>query len=195
LPASLAAEEEAGGRGEQGEARRFGDQGGVVVAVEILNTNGTINTNATPVNVTADISTTLSNNNQTVTFAVIPGSALDRTGAGDHGIFTNGVYQLVLNGAYITDQATGTAELANGGAAPVTFANAVPGDGGSSSCFGVLFGDLAGSGQVTIADARAFTVDYTQDIENTTLDYYETGALTIADARQFSKVYGAIYSY
>jgi hypothetical protein len=48
---------------------------------------------------------------------------------------------------------------------------------------------------VAIADARTFTVDYTQDIENTTLDYYETGSLTIADARQFSKVYGLGYSY
>ena len=78
-----------------------------------LNANGTINTGLSPTDVSAGVSFAITGN--TVTFSVIPGGLLDRTGATDAGLFTNGVYQLVLHGSNVTDATTSSAQL-NGGA-------------------------------------------------------------------------------
>ena len=173
--------------------------GSFTIYQEALTTsNGitSVNTAAPPTDVTSDITATLSNNEQTVTFSVIPGSALDRSGSFDGGYFSNGIYQLVLNGSAITDRTTGTAQFDGGSSTPLTFANSVPGDNGTSNYFGILYGDLFGTGSLNSTDAREFTLAANSDTtDNGYLDYFGTGSLSSTDARQFTKDAGVIYSY
>jgi hypothetical protein len=78
----------------------------------------------------------------------------------------------------------------------VTFADAVTGDNGSSNYFGILYGDLYGTGSLNVSDARTFTLDNNNGTtDNGYLDYYGTGSLSVADARAFSKDNGVLYSY
>ena len=156
-----------------------------------------IDTTTSATNVTSDFTATLSNDDQTVTFTLIGGSAIDRTaGQTNVGYLTNGIYQLVLNGSAITDAATGTATFNSGGNTPVSFANAVPADSGSSSYFGVLYGDLYGTGSLNIQDARAYNLANTNGTTDSGyLDYYDTGSLNIQSARDFNRDYTVVYSY
>jgi hypothetical protein len=163
---------------------------------EVLNSNGSINTSATATNVTADISATLSNNNETVTFAVNPNSGIDRNG---FGFFTNGIYQLMLNGSAITDQATNSANFDNGGSMPVSFANSVAADNGTSSYFGVLFGDVNGDGTVNNSDARVFNNGYLtstgQSNYNISMDFNDDGTINNSDTRKENADYLVTYTY
>jgi len=84
---------------------------------EVLNANGTINTGASPVNVTADVTAVQSADARTLTLSVTPGGALDRSGADDAGFFANGIYQLVLNGSAITDTSS-TIDFHSGASSP-----------------------------------------------------------------------------
>jgi hypothetical protein len=171
---------------------------------EVLNSNGTINTAATPINVTPDV--TASQSGDVLTLSVTPGGPLDRTGGDDAGFFTNGIYQLVLDGTTITDAATasvdtggiGTAELNNGLLGPVTFASAETGTG-SSNYFHVLFGDLAGTGIVNLSDERTFARDYLsttgESTYNAALDYDGIGIINLASERKFAADYLSSFTY
>jgi hypothetical protein len=174
------------------------DSGAFTLYQEALSTaNGitTVNTGAAALNVSQYVTATLSNNNETVTFTVIPGSVLDRSGSFNAGFFTNGIYQLTLNGTAITDS-TGTQQFNGGASTPVSFANSVAGDNGGSDYLAILYGDLYGTGSLNVSDARTYTLaNNNGTTDNGYLDYYGTGSLSVSDARLFSKDNGIVYSY
>jgi uncharacterized delta-60 repeat protein len=165
---------------------------------EVLNPDGSIDTGATPTNVTSDITASLSPDGTVLTLSVTPGGPLDRTGSDDAGFFANGIYQLILNGSAITDS-TGTAEFNDGAATPVAFATNEPGDGGTSQYFHVLYGDLAGAGTVSLVDYRQFLSAYESSSGssnfNPALDYFGNGSISLQDYRAFLKDYETSYTY
>jgi hypothetical protein len=165
---------------------------------EVLNPDGSINSGATPTNVTSNVTASLSGGGTILTLSVTPGSALDRTSADDAGFFVNGIYQLILNGSAITDAATGLAQFDNGASTPVTFASNET-QSGTSQYFHVLFGDLLGTGFVNTADYRTFASDYLAQSGdanyNPALDYDGTGIINTVSFRQFARDYLVSYTY
>ena len=155
-----------------------------------------IDTTTSATNVTSDFTATLSNDNQTVTFTLIGGGAIDRTaGQTNVGYLTNGIYQLVLNGSGITDAATGTATFNSGGNAPVSFANARPRQLRDRP---VYFSVLCGDRRHGVAQHPGRWPDLANTNGTTDsgyLDYYDTGSLNIQSARDFNRDYTVDYSY
>jgi Calx-beta domain/Dockerin type I domain len=170
--------------------------GSFTLLQEVLNADGSINTSATPLDVTSGVSASLSSDKKTLTLSVIPGGSLDRTGASDAGFFANGIYQLKLNGSAVTDAATGTAPL-NGGAATIVSFN--KSDGSSSNYFHVLFGDFNGDGTVNSVDARQLSKDLLSSTGDTNydpaFDFNGDGTINTIDAKQFTKDLLQTYSY
>jgi hypothetical protein len=172
---------------------------------EVLNSDGSINTGAAPVNVSSGITetTTTVGGASVLTFSVTPGGSLDRTNT-DAGFFVNGIYQLQLDGTDITDAGTGltgivgTTELQGGLLAPVTFASNET-ESGTSQYFHVLFGDLTGTAFVNAVDYRTFARDYlsqTGDSNyNVYLDYDGTGIVNAISYRKFATDYLQSYTY
>ncbi len=114
-----------------------------------LNANGTVAGYTNNVSAGVTLSTT---DNTTWTFTATSAGSLDRNG---HGFFIDGVYELVLHGAAITDMATGMAALGTGDQ-NVSFANSEPGSTGTAPAFHVLFGDINGDGRNNNADLNPF---------------------------------------
>jgi hypothetical protein len=170
--------------------------GSYTLVQEVLNADGSINTGATPVNVTSGVSASLSGDGKTLTLSVIPGGILDRTGATSAGFFTNGIYQLTLNGSAVTDAATGTASLNGGSSTIVTFNKS---SGTSSNYFHVLFGDFNGDGTVNAVDARQLSKDLLSSVGSTNydpaFDFNGDGTINTIDAKQFTKDLLTTYTY
>ncbi len=164
---------------------------------EVLNPDGSIDTGASPNNVTDDVTGSLTNGAATLTIAVTPGGALDRTGSDDAGFFVNGIYQLVLNGAGIADS-TGSVKFDSGASTAAIFASNETGTG-TSPYFHVLFGDLTGSGTVNAGDLRTLGMDFASSVGdsnyNAALDYNGTGTINAISLRAFDEDYAVSYVY
>ena len=150
--------------------------------------SGAVNTAANPIDVTAGLSAASSNGGATWTFTVNSSGSLDRTASGTAvGDLVNGIYQLVLHGAAITDTATGTQMLNNGSDQPAQFYS--PEKGGSPNDFHCLFGDMNGDGTVNLTDYRAFAGTYLQSTGNAKFlaaaDYDGSGSINLTDYRKF----------
>ena len=109
----------------------------------------------------------------------------------------NGIYQLVLHGANITDAATGTAQY-NGGADQIVQFNSVEA-GGLSNYFHVLYGDINGDGTVDSSDYRAFKTAFLTSAGdanwNAALDVNQDGSIDSLDYRAFKNDFLLSYSY
>jgi hypothetical protein len=164
---------------------------------QVLNADGSIDTGAAPVNVTSDVTASLTAGGTVLTLSVTPGSALDRSNDGA-GFFVNGIYQLQLDGTSITDAATGTAEFDDGALTPVTFASNETGTG-SSQYFHVLFGDLSGNGTVNAGDLRTFDRDFASSVGdsnyNAALDFNGTGTINATSLRDFDRDFAVSFTY
>jgi hypothetical protein len=138
-----------------------------------------------------------SGDGMTWVISVIAGGSLDRTGTGKKGFFSDGIYQLMLNGAAITDAATGSAQYNNGNAQVATFKN---GAGAMKNAFSVLYGDIAGTGaQIGAVDYGKFKTAYGSSVGhaayNAALDYNGDGVINAIDYGKFKNNYGKGYSF
>ncbi len=129
---------------------------------------------------------------------VTPGGSLDRTAATTvAGLFVDGIFQLVLHGANITDAATGTGHY-NGGADQIIAYNSAEA-GGPSNYFHVLYGDTNGDGSVNLTDYRQFKLDYLSSSADsnydTAFDYDGDGGINLTDYRQFKLNYLNSFTY
>jgi hypothetical protein len=178
-----------------------GNLTGYTIYQEVLNQSGSsysVNTGATPTNVTSDFTAVQSTNGRTLTLSVVPGSAIDRSGSHDSGYLANGIYQLLLNGDDITDT-SGTVEFDSGGNSPVSYANNIAADGDTSQYFEALYGDLQGNGHVNLSDYIQFANSYLSSTGsgnyNPALDYYGTGTISLSSYVKFASDYLTTYSY
>jgi hypothetical protein len=169
---------------------------------ENINSDGSVDTNtADATDVSSGISASLSSDGKTLTFTVIGGGSLDRTGGGlgdgTTGYLVDGIYQLVLNGSQITDAATGTAALDSGSSMIVQFNSNEA--GGESNYFHALFGDVDGDGFVSNSDYRSFTKAYGSSSGdsnyNEYFDYDGSGFIGNSIYRAFKANFGKSYSY
>ncbi len=164
---------------------------------ETLNADGSINTGAAATDVSAGISAS-SSDGKTWLLKVIAGGILDRTAASTAaGILADGIFQLMLHGANITDAATGSARYNSGGNQIVSFTSAEA--GGPSNYFHSLFGDTNGDGSINLTDYRQFKLDYLASIGDpnyaAALDYDGDGSINLTDYRKFKNNYLNSFSY
>jgi hypothetical protein len=129
---------------------------------------------------------------------VIAGGSLDRTASTTkRGLFFDGIYQLTLNGAAITDAATDTAEFNGGNTQIASFKNGV---GAAKNAFSVIYGDLAGTGIVNNSDYLQFKKTYGSNdqglgVYNAYLDWNGDGQINNSDYLKFKSNYGKSYSF
>jgi hypothetical protein len=138
-----------------------------------------------------------SGDGMTWVISVIAGGSLDRTGSAGKGLFSDGIYQLTLNGADITDAATGTAQFNNGSVQVATFNNVA---GVSKNAFSVLYGDMLGTGIVNNSDYLQFRKTYGSNNKglgayNVYLDWNGDGQINNTDYLKFKANYGRSYSF
>jgi hypothetical protein len=137
-----------------------------------------------------------STDNITWTFTGVSGGLLDRNGAGGTGFLADGVYRLVLHGAAVTDQATGTAALASGDQI-ASFANSESTNAGSAQAFHVLYGDINGDGTVTNGDLNKFRQSFTPlgGTYNAAFDFNNDGFINNSDLNTFRKRFLLGFTY
>jgi hypothetical protein len=138
-----------------------------------------------------------SGDGMTWVISVIKGGSLDRTGTGKKGFIADGIYQLTLNGAAITDAATSTAQFNGGNTHVATFKN---GAGTVKNAFSVLYGDIAGTGaQIGAIDYGKFKTTYGKVVGNAAynaaLDYNGDGVINAIDYGKFKVNYGKSYTF
>jgi hypothetical protein len=138
-----------------------------------------------------------SGDGMTWVLSIIDGGSLDRTGTSKKGFFSDGIYQLTLNGAAITDAATGTAQFNDGNTQIATFKN---GAGTTKNAFSVLYGDVAGTGIVNNSDYLQFKKAYGSNIQGlgsyiAYLDWNGDGQINNTDYLKFKNNYGKSYSF
>ena len=157
---------------------------------EGLNPDGSLSGTQTAVSSSAVTAT--STDGMTWTISVVAGGSLDRGG----GFLADGVYQLVLHGDEITDQATGLAPLGSGD--QIVQFNSVEA-GGMSNYFHALYGDVDGSGSVGRNSFNAFKAAYGSSLGdsnfNALFDFDGSGSIGRSTFNQFKANYGKSYSY
>jgi len=154
--------------------------------------------------------TATSTDNTTWTITIKAAGSLDRSatiaaGPTNKGILINGIFQLVLHGAAITDAATSTATF-NSGADAIVQYNSVevdgltgPANGVPSNYFHSLYGDTNGDGNVDLTDYRLFKTAYGSSSTDPnfvfSLDSNGDGNIDLTDYRAFKLDYGQSFSY
>ena len=136
------------------------------------------------------------------------GGSLDRTTgqSSTKGFFADGLYQVTLNAAAITD-ATGTDTLASdsfySGSGAVKF---TAGTGTTYNVFSVLYGDMAGNGQVNLTDYSKFKAGLGSSSNSSSpsvraayalaqpLDWFGNGQINLSDYAKFKSNLGKSYT-